>query len=488
MRLPFSTCLISRVALAGLLLAGPLAAQDMRHVTEPSFPAVCVVLDAHLSAPDGHLPAADEQRLDTARIQAAIDGCMPGHAVELRATRDGNVFLTGPLQLRTGVTLLVDAGTALYASRDPRLYDLTPGSCGVVDKKGHGCKPLIFAGHAPGSGIMGDGVIDGRGGETLRGEKVTWWDLAHIAKIRDLQQSCFRLVVVRHSNNFVLYRITLRNSPKFHVVVEQTDGFTAWGVKINTPSTARNTDGIDPSSSSNVSILHSWISDGDDDVAIGAGAGGPATHITVADDHFYFGHGMSIGSETHGGVSAIYVSHLTIDGGVNGIRIKSDRSRGGLVQDVSYDDVCMRNVRNPILMTPLYTTHEGDLLPEYRDITLRNVHSVTPGRVTLEGLDAAHPLGVTFDNVFVDGLQAKDIRAAFADVTVGPEIGNLTPSGDNVTVTRAPDSHSGTPVACSFIPFPTNTTVPASAENTPPEDPSLYVAAVPENTSRSSRR
>lgn len=471
--------LVAAAALTSLLLGASLLAQDTRHVTEPRFPEPCKILDAHLSAPSGRLPAADEQRLDTARIQAAIDSCASGHAVELRASSGGSVFLTGPLQLRPGVTLLIEKGVALFASRNPRLYDLTPGSCGVVNQRGHGCKPLILADHAPNSGVMGDGVIDGRGGELLLGQKLTWWDLAHIAKVRDLQQSCFRLVVARRSDKFFLYRITLRNSPNFHVFVEQTNGFTAWGVRINTPRTARNTDGIDPASSTNVSILHSWISAGDDDVAIKAGHLGPATHMTIADDHFYFGHGMSIGSETNGGVSDILVRNLTIDGADNGLRIKSDRSRGGLVRDIAYDNVCIRNVKSSLLITPLYTAHSGDLLPEYRDIVLRNVFIGTPGRITLEGLDAKHRLQLTLDNVFADGLRPKDLRAVNAEITLGPQLGNLVPTGDDVTVNRAPASEPGTSLACEgqFVPFPTNDSVANSAENVPPTDHTLYVAA-----------
>ena len=65
-----------------------------------------------------------------------------------------------------------------------------------------------------------------------------------------------------------MYKITLRNSPGFHVSVGQTDGFTAWGVKIMTPKTARNTDGIDPGSSRNITIAYSSINTGDDDVCL----------------------------------------------------------------------------------------------------------------------------------------------------------------------------------------------------------------------------
>ena len=456
-----------------------LQAQDMRKVTEPHLPKPCVTLDAQLSALGGVLSDEKERELDTKRVQNAIDHCRKGRAVELRAAGSNNVFLSGPLYLKSGVTLLIDANTALFASRNPRDYDVTPGSCGIVNEQGRGCKPLILAEHAPGAAIMGDGVIDGRGGEKLLGQNVSWWDLAHTAKITDKSQNCMRILVVRESDNFILYRITLRNSPNFHVSVEKTNGFTAWGVKIDTPRTARNTDGIDPSSSTNVSILYSYIRAGDDDVAIKAGKSGPSSHMTIAHDHFYSGHGMSIGSETVGGVSAVRVSDLAIDGADNGIRIKSDRSRGGLVEDVQYDNVCMRNVRNPIVLTPLYTTFSGDLPPVYRGIVLKDLHSLTPGPLTLMGLDGQHKLEAQFDNVFVDGEGPADIRASHAAITVGPMLGNLTPSGEDVTVTQAPGSKPGTAIACEgrFVDFPANEIAPASASVAPPADKTLYVAA-----------
>lgn len=334
--------------LAGLAVFRSVFAQDTRNVTEPRLPPVCAVLAARLAAPGGVLQESSERTPDTARIQDAIEHCAPGSAVELKAAGGNNIFLSGPLLLKPGVTLLIDVNTALFASRNPREYDLTPGSCGVVNEKGHGCKPFILADGARGSGIMGDGAIDGRGGAKLLGGEVTWWDLAHTAKVLDKQQSVPRMLVVRRSDDFTLYRITLRNSPNFHVGVEQTNGFTAWGVKILTPKTARNTDGIDPSSSSNVTITHCFIATGDDNVAIKSGNQGPASHITIAHNNFYSGHGMSIGSGTSGGVSAVRVIDLSIDGADNGIRIKSDRSRGGLVRDVIYEKVCMRNVTNPI--------------------------------------------------------------------------------------------------------------------------------------------
>lgn len=96
-----------------------------------------------------------------------------------------------------------------------------------------------------------------------------------------------------------------------------------------------------------------------------------AQFMTIAHNHFYSGHGMSIGSETNAGVSDILVNDLTIDGADNGLRIKSDRSRGGIVQRVAYNDVCMRNIdaRNlgggALLFSAYYTpTATGSLFPD----------------------------------------------------------------------------------------------------------------------------
>ncbi|MGB6194174.1 MAG: pectinesterase family protein, partial [Terracidiphilus sp.] len=230
-------------------------------------------------------------------------------------------------------------------------------------------------------------------------------------------------------------------------------------------------------------IAHCFISTGDDDVAVKAGKARPASHISVLHNHFFAGHGMSIGSGTDGGVDHMLVDDLTIDGADNGLRIKSDRSRGGVVEDIVYRDVCIRNVRNPIVFTPMYTTFQGDLLPLYRKISLENVRIVSPGTYTFLGLDTDHTLQVKLDNVFADGLDQSEILAANAQITIGPREGNLIPHGDNVTTGSAPgshpDTHSGTPLACDarFVDYPALPRAPELAGTVPAEDRTLYVAA-----------
>ncbi len=216
----------------------PLAvwAQDTRTVAEPVIPPVCASLGAKLAVVDGRTVAPeDENKSDTKRIQQALDACPAGKAVELKPDGSSAAFLAGPLQLRAGVTLLVSKGAVLFASRDPREFDIAPGACGIVNTRGRGCKPLIAGDNVAGAAVMGDGVIDGRGWAKLTGQTVSWWDLAQQAKVQNANQNCPRILVLQRCNNFTLYRITLKNSPNFHVSYNGGNGFTAWGVIIDTP-------------------------------------------------------------------------------------------------------------------------------------------------------------------------------------------------------------------------------------------------------------
>ena len=111
-----------------------LTAQDLRTVAEPILPPACTYLDAQLTVGGKTLTQPDEGPLDTARIQHALDSCGKGHGVVLRAHGPNNAFLSGPLELREGVTLIVDKGATLFASRDAAVYEKTPGSCGLVNE------------------------------------------------------------------------------------------------------------------------------------------------------------------------------------------------------------------------------------------------------------------------------------------------------------------------------------------------------------------
>ncbi len=433
------------------------AAQDTRKVVEPSIPPACATLHAKIGRAATSIAPEDENPLDTLRIQAALDACPAGRAVVLeRASERTDAFLSGPLELRRGVALVVAHGTYLFASRNPRDYDLKPGVCGTITPLGHGCKALINGDGVPGAAVMGDGAIDGRGGEPILGRNISWWNLADLARAGGSQNNP-RLLVLRHCDNFRLYRITLMNSPNFHVSYSGGNGFTAWGVKIWSPERARNTDGIDPGNSTNVTITHCFIHTGDDQVAIKAPAGAPTAHMSIVHNHFYTGHGMSIGSQTDGGAGAIRVSDLSIDGADNGLRIKSNITRGGLVHDVVFEDVCIRDTANPILMDTNYSASVGQQdthPPVFRDITVRNLRVEGGGKVTLEGLDETHRLGIQFDGVVFDDPAAIQVSARHADIRIGPGAFNLQVTGPDVTVSGRAGKSATNACTDKFVAFP----------------------------------
>jgi polygalacturonase len=320
-----------------------------------------------------------------------------------------------------------------------------PGSCGIVDKSGRGCRALINGAEVEGAGVMGEGTLDGRGWAKMLGKNVSWWDIAEEARNTG-NQNCPRLVVIQRSKEFTLYKLRLKNSPNFHVTFSG-DGFTAWGVVIDTPGKgARNTDGIDPSGATNVTIAQCFIHTGDDNVALKAGT--RLANVTVAHNHFYTGHGMSIGSETNGGAEKVLVEDLSIDGADNGLRIKSNSTRGGLVRDIVYRDICIRNTKNPIFMDSDYEHkgRDGGKVPHFTGIELHSVRIEGGGKLTLQGFDESNRLGMTFDNVQADA--GVKIAAEHAELTFGPGPVNLKLTGPDVTVktvggTAAPNACVG---------------------------------------------
>jgi len=440
---------------------------DTRTVTQPVVPGVCQTLKATLTASNRAFSAAVEASApDTSRVQAALTACAgTGKAVELATSGSYNAFLTGPLKLGSGVTLLIDSGTTLYGSRKASDYQVSgKPTCGTVSSSEGGCAPLLSVTGAN-SAIEGvraasgsQGTIDGRGDQTLIGQSTTWWGLATTAKNNGGNQNDPRMVQAAKANNFTLYDINLINSPNFNVSYQNGNGFTAWGVRIKTPANARNTDGIDPAGATNVTINESYIQDGDDGIAIkGASA---SSNITVENSHFYGTHGMSIGSETNSGVTNVLFVNNTVSGsdssGIvsssdNGIRIKSDSSRGGKVSKIGYVNTCLTGVKSLLVFDPYYSSSTGSLIPNFTGIVvdgLKSVNSVSKASSTLSGYNSSYPLGLTLEHVSLD---ATSSTAKYASVSTYDS--NVSVSGTGVSVT-ALGSATGSVPSCSFPTFP----------------------------------
>lgn len=426
-----------------LLFVASIAAnaQDIRTVTEPAYPAVCTVLSAQqgITANEPN----SETLLDTSRIQAALTACPSGQAVRLSASGSNIAFLSGPIAIPTNRTLILDGGVTLFASRNPADYQIpsfTTESCGTVGSSGDACYPLItIAQSAPGgtsttnntnanTGLMGYGVIDGRGGDKLIVNGVvgteSWWDLGNDARSGGSQNNP-NLVYLYKANNTVLYKVTLKNSPHFHVKNQYSSGWTVWGIKIITPWTARNTDGIDPTGTTNVTIRDSVIGDGDDEIAISGSTA--AQNFSFSNLLLPSGHGVSIGSYTTQGVSNVVADGLyfygkNADTNQEALHIKTARDRGNIVKNITYKNVCIQNVTQPIELDPFYNSNSGSSYPTFQNITFANIHvlpysgtpSVTP-RISFVGYDATHLSTVTLDNLVIDN--TPTYNAAWTNTT-----------------------------------------------------------------------
>jgi hypothetical protein len=462
-------------ALGAALLAGAGAAQSVATgdgrgmVAEPTFPAVCTQVPADLTISGGEPSSELNTATDTAALQTALSssGCL-GKAVEVTLGSGGqNAMVIAPIAIPATVTLLVDGGVTLFGSRVAADYQIgTAGSgttCGSTDG-GTGCYPLITLGQsAKGNqssytgttvtGLMGYGVINGRGGDkliTISGSTVTpgtsnWWDLdANGTADAPILLTSYKVAAAE------LYKITLLNSPHFHVKItgqgstSKTTNFTVWGLKLLTPYTAKNTDGIDPTAVVNMTVKNSLLGDGDDESAI---SGSSLTQNFTYDNLLLSsGHGLSIGSITSSAVTNVLYNNVNFSGPAAdandiALRIKSYcGSGGGLVSQVTYQNACIQNVKAAIELDPYYSTTSSTTgCPVFGSaaapITYQNIYVVTPASyINLQGYNngtSADYANVVLNNVYVNGsLALNRIQSSDVSATPGtPAYANLTLNG-----------------------------------------------------------
>jgi len=300
-----------------------------------------------------------------AAIQAAINtastASASGATVRIRAVGVNTNYLCGPLRMASHVNLLIDSGTKLQ---------MLPKSSWPSTSSN-----FINGATLTDAEISGSGIIDGQG--------TNWW--------YPLASSRPNFIEFDHCTRVLIQGVTLQNPPTFTIYLKNSDtSVTIQGITINTPFDSHNTDGFDISST-NVLIQNSFISTGDDNVEIG-GSGAEATDITISNCTFGTGHGVSIGSKIGGGVNNLIVSNCSWNGTTTGIKIKSDRADGGLVQNLKYCDLTMTNVNfaiafymdydvisapiNDFTITPADAAadvDESSTVPVYRNITISNL-------------------------------------------------------------------------------------------------------------------
>jgi len=384
---------------------------------------------------------ADGVTKDTKAIQAAVEDCASAGGGTVRLS--GGTFLTGPILLKSNITLEIAKGAVLLGSPDRADYPM------VTFARQQTVQPLVSAVNAENVTITGEGTIDGNG-------KV-WWD--YIVGARDagvLGNDHPRPfgVLFDHSSHVRMEGVTVQNSGMWQIVPYYTDDVVIRNVRILAPKSP-NTDAIDPFSSSNVVIDHVYSSTGDDNIAIKSGAinspgpDAPSKNITITDCTFENGHGLSIGSEIAGGVQNVRAERIHFKGTDQGIRIKSGRDRGNDVSNLSFKDITMEDVKTAILITEYYPhpAPEGDvpaepvgrLTPRFHDISIENVTATGSSSAgTIVGLPESPVLGLTMKNVHIaarTGLSIAYATVAMDDVVVTPATGEAMKIAPTAKVT-----------------------------------------------------
>ncbi|WP_051003571.1 glycosyl hydrolase family 28 protein [Cupriavidus sp. BIS7] len=245
----------------------------------------------------------------------------------------------------------------------------------------------------------------------------------------------------------------------------------------------------------NFVFAYNYVSTGDDDIAFKgsnnptpAGSGLFAVDgnrdvrsdrkwgMIVAHNHIYWGHGISVGSETNAGVTNVQVYDNAFDGSEEGLRIKTDYARGGEVSNINYTNICIRNVSmNALLFTPYYSTKAvpvsggvaTPLYPNFHDITLNNVKIMGSAGVTLQGFAAntggygepGHPLTMSLTNVVTDTPNGITLTSSDANLTIrGVNLPIFPSPANNVvvngTATQAVDLNNAVDCSQAFVDFP----------------------------------
>lgn len=320
-------------------------------------------------------------------------------------------YLTAAIHLESNITLDIESGAVLKFSTT--FEDYLP----FVKVRWEGVfmnslSPLIYADKAENITIKGRGVIDGQGhtwwkesrrlideirkdGKTSATNKLQqmWLDANKGIKVSPyyestLERKFFRppFIQFHESKNILIEGITIINSPFWTINPTGCDDLLIHGVTINNPSSnpkGHNTDGINPESCRNVRISDCFLSVGDDCITIKSGRdedgrnyGRPCENITITNCIMLAGHGgVVIGSEMSGGVKKVTISNCVFNGTDAGIRLKSSRGRGGIVEEIRVDNIVMNNIqRNAFIFDLFYDKDSKEEPVSERTPVFRNIH------------------------------------------------------------------------------------------------------------------
>lgn len=420
----------------------------------------CKLLAAVLASSSGALCAApgsfnvldygavrDGRTLDTAAFARTVEACAQagGGTIVVPAGR----YLTGSVALRGNMTLQLEAGSELLYSPNPADSPLVASRWESTTAFIHA--PLIYAKDAQNVAITGRGTLNGQG-------RNWWWrngryDRARSAEIEPARRAWLRLydrieagaspsaaefqlaaeylrpplVLFNGCRNVLIEGVTLTEGPMWTLHPLYCEDVSIRGVTFNT--TGPNGDGIDVDSSRDVRISDCFFNTGDDCIVIKSGRnadgrriGRPTEHVTITNCVMYKGHGaIAIGSETSGGIRDIMASNIVSRGTWYGIRIKSERGRGNVIENLRF--------ANFVIDQPLIQAIE--ITAFYEDQPSEPFSSRTPvfRNMAFSGFTITRAAGVAS----IRGLPEKALeQIRFTDVTATGRAGLVCDNADDV--------------------------------------------------------
>ena len=462
---------------------------EMPHVARPAIPADTVSVADFGGVGDGHT-------LNTAAFAAAIDALAArgGGRVEVPE----GVWFTGPIVLKDNIELHVGQNAVIVFSDDKSLYPLVETTFEGLNTLR--CQSPLSARGVKNVAVTGRGVIDGNGdawravkkdklnprqwktlvksGGVLSDDGKTWYpsesykfgatsgadqNVSTWAKTRadfERMHDFLRpvMIAVHHCENVLLEGVTFQNSPCWNIHPAMCTNLIVNDITVRCPDYAQNGDGIDIESCRNVVLTNSRFDVGDDGICIKSGKdkagrdrGIPCENILVDNCIVFHGHGgFVVGSEMSGGVRNVKVSNCTFSGTDVGLRFKSARGRGGVVENIWIEDIAMNDIlQEPLLFDLFYGgksasealaenggAEAADLAPKpvdettpaFRDIHIRNVWCRGARRAMyFNGLPEMNVERVTVENTQIYAATGAQINESsdvvLRDVQIVPEQG-----------------------------------------------------------------
>src|SRR5687768_16197989 len=415
-----------------ILILG-FVSQALAQTTQPALPQIP---DKKFSIADFGAKA-DGKSKDTDAIAKALDAAEQAGGGTVRFP--AGTYLTGAVRLRSKVGIHLDKDATLLFSTDPADYPVV-----LTRWEGTECmnySGLIYGRDASDIAITGEGTIDGQGS--------AWWPWTErarptLVKLREMgetdadptkrkfgtPEAALRPTLFEPINcqRILLEGVRFINSPFWTLHPIYCTDITAR--KMHLFGTGPNTDGLNPDSCRNVLIEDCNFDTGDDCVTLKAGrdkdgrrVGKPTENVHVRNCTFKRGHGtVVIGSEMSGGVRNVLAENIVADGNDAGVRIKSRRGRGGVVENIVYRNLTYKNiVKEAITIDMFYDVgnnpnvkqDSADALPVYRSILVENLKCEgATTAIRIRGLPDSPMSDIVLRNVEITAKQGVTITNA----------------------------------------------------------------------------